>query len=411
MTESDRNRSEARPADERPGDGGPFAACLAHHYGDLTDNEAAALEAELARSAGARSELAAVRGLAAALDLVPVPDPDPARWSLLAERVAERLALGEDGPCAEWEPRLAEAASGSPEAAASGELAAHLESCAGCRRALEDFAAVSDAMDLASVPRPSAARWSGLKGRVLAEVAAPAAPLRLATRRRWASGLLRLAAAVALIACGAALAQLWPRAPMTARSLEALRGRAERALEDGLLARAEDDLARLVVEGTRRGDRAAVVAEAHDELAALRAYRGLLREPRERREPALARFILGHPAARVTRRALGSYARLRARRAVATEGGHELDKIDPIPAPQPGVAHRIPRLATHGEVVAMTRGGEPWLRDAARLQLAALALRTGRRDEASEILESLEGASAEAVIARGKLRRLLDAAR
>lgn len=88
---------------------------------------------------------------------------------------------------------------------AAGNEAAHLEACAGCRQELEDMRA--DAAVLAALPPidPPAGEWDAIASRLAAE--------GLVRRRHvfpgWRTGLLRMAAAIAVFLMGTAAGAAW----------------------------------------------------------------------------------------------------------------------------------------------------------------------------------------------------------
>ncbi len=86
-------------------------------------------------------------------------------------------------------------------------LEAHLRGCGGCRAALEELAAIGDALEtLPVVAAPEGADWSGFMERLDARLAAEAVRGRRGGGRMSAASLLALAATLALTTLGVVLA-------------------------------------------------------------------------------------------------------------------------------------------------------------------------------------------------------------
>ncbi|MEO8521511.1 MAG: zf-HC2 domain-containing protein [Acidobacteriota bacterium] len=86
-------------------------------------------------------------------------------------------------------------------------LDTHLRGCAGCRAALEELAAIGDALEtMPVVAAPEGANWSGFMERLDARLAADAVPGRRGGGRVSAAALLALAATLTLTTLGVMLA-------------------------------------------------------------------------------------------------------------------------------------------------------------------------------------------------------------
>ncbi len=105
--------------------------------------------------------------------------------------------------------------SGDLEASFYGELPpaerhrldTHLRGCAGCRAALEELAAIGDALEtMPVVAAPEGANWSGFMERLDARLAADAVPGRRGGGGVSAASLLALAATLTLTTLGVVLA-------------------------------------------------------------------------------------------------------------------------------------------------------------------------------------------------------------
>jgi hypothetical protein len=111
--------------------------------------------------------------------------------------------------CDEIAPRLDELIDGSITPAERAQVEEHLAGCDRCRAELAAIRGlVADARALPRSIQPPGALWRGIEARLTSAGAAPAPRGRRPIPLRF---MLRLAAALALVALGGALATVWQR--------------------------------------------------------------------------------------------------------------------------------------------------------------------------------------------------------
>ena len=347
--------------------------------------------------------------VAKALSLVEVPEPCPARWSNLQGDILSEMALQQSTEaCPDFEASII---ADSGEADLSPDLEAHLRDCENCRTRLSEMKTLQAMLDLAPVPKPSPERWNGLKESVLASVQ-ESAPTKRPQPLIFPSFLLKCAAAVLLVFTGAFVATLWSNKPVSQEQLAQIRMDAHQALEKHEWNRAEKLLQKIIKEGSEREESHELVTESHDDLKALWRFVKLPKDAKSR-EQGLAKIIYEFPASRVTAKAIAEYTHLRSlkKRAGKAPGPKKgIENFDPMPQPDPQLAlafNKIPALkGTKAFQAILIKAKEPWLKDAARVQLALLKLRSNDLEAARSELEKVQGRSPASRFAQRELERL-----
>jgi hypothetical protein len=261
-------------------------------------------------------------------------------------------------------------------------------------------------LDQDPVPEPSPERWRRLKQDVLSEVG-------ITSRKRsvppsaaaaWWTRPARLAAGFALIAAGALGAQLLPWQRFDARELGELEQQAHRQLDLGDLGGARAAHSRIVEHGAPLPRAQGMVSAALAELTALRAYQALPRTSKQR-QAALAQFIYRYPAARAT---FGAMAELRGgqTKRAGRPTSDSLERFDDFPKLSSDKAFVLRPFTNKGEFVQPGRPAEPWLQNAANVQLALLELDGGDEAAARSYLQRVEGPGPAARFAEETLERL-----
>jgi len=364
-------------------------------FDELEPDKRQELEAHLGTCQGCLRDHQLSTLLRQALDVDRVPPPEPIRWSLLRERVLTQDAL-EAQACPEWQDALVSFR--ATESLCPG-LPEHLEACLGCAGVAEQLERLDEALSLDVVPLPESAVFEGMKAEVLAATEARRVLRPLFGR----AVLLRGLAALMLIGLTVALALGLRGAPSLER-LGQLREQADEALLMGRLTEAQGLLSAVIEGGGARAECHRVVRNAAGELDALRRFTALP-STTSARKLALGRFIYRYPGARITARAMSDYAGLAKPRSVRR--GTKLEDFRVEAAPRDGTLVSI-QQGQHGkaQLVAFTRRSEPFLRDAARLHLAALLRRGGDSASALAQLRAIQGRSPAARLAQELLESL-----
>jgi hypothetical protein len=331
--------------------------------------------------------------LAKALNWLEVPDPSPSRWTNLRSDVLSKIALEEStAACPDFEAQIV---ADSSEECIDTELEDHLKACDNCSNSLHEVQVVKQLLDMAPVPEPDPKRWRGLKSRVLEAVHPAPRPLIFPTL------LLKVAAAVLLMFTGALLASMWPSRAPSLLLLNQLHSKANRAFDKQDWSDAEKLLQTIVQEGSQSQEGHPVVAQSLSELEALRRFMDLPHGARARKQ-GLARFIYQFPYSRLTGKAIAEYTHLQSIRKKAQKRAGPrkgIERIDPMPQPDPEMA-----LAFYDNIKAIKdpRGYqailiksnvEPWLRNAAYVQLALHEMSNNNPKAARKELELISGQS------------------
>ncbi|MDF1663680.1 MAG: hypothetical protein P1V97_18065 [Planctomycetota bacterium] len=338
-----------------------------------------------------------------------VPEPCPTRWSNLPADVLSEIALQQSTEaCPDFE---ADIVSDSGEKLISPDLEKHLADCENCQTRMNEVKALQKLLDLAPIPRPSPERWNGLKDSVLASVQSKKPQSNLQPIR-FPSFLMKCAAAFLLIFTGAFVATLWPSAAVSQKQLAEIRLDANTALEQHKWEEAERLLQKIIKDGSSSEESHELVTESHDDLKALWRFIKLPSNAKSR-EQGLAKIIYDFPASRVTAKAIAEYTHLKSlkKRPSKAQGPRKgIENFDPMPQPDPQLAlafNKIPALkGTKAFQAILIRSKEPWLKDAARVQLALLKLRSNDFDAARLELEKVQGRSPASRFAQRELERL-----
>lgn len=345
-----------------------------------------------------------------ALLKIEVPEPCPTRWSNLPGDVLSEIALQQSTEaCPDFDAQIV---SDSGENVLSPDLEQHLADCENCQTRLSEVKALQKLLDLAPVPRPNPERWNGLKDAVLASVESKQVQ-QFSQPLRFPTFLLKCAAAVLLIFTGAFVATLWPSAPATQKQLAAIRLDANKAMEQHKWNKAERLLQKIIKDGSSSEESHELVTESHDDLKALWRFIKLPSDAKSR-EQGLAKIIYDFPASRVTAKAIAEYTHLKSIKKPRTKAKGPkksgIENFDPMPQPDPQLAlafNKIPALKGPKAFQAiLIRAKEPWLKDAARVQLALLKLRSNDFEAARSELEKVQGRSPASRFAQRELERL-----
>jgi hypothetical protein len=347
--------------------------------------------------------------LASALDWWAVEKPDPARWSNLSGDVLAEIAIQKStAACPDFEGHLISEAS---EDILDPELESHLASCENCQRRFEEFRAIHKLLDLPPVPRPDPVRWNGLKARVLDAVATANKPKNVFALY-FPRVFLKVAAAVLLLLTGALAGRSWPTPPPSLQALNKLRRNANVAFEKQDWQTAESLLQQIVQDGSESETGHALVNRSLSDLEALRRF---MRLPKAHgpREQSLAQFIYHYPASVITAKAIAEYGHLKSLKKRPMQKAPQrkgIENFDPMPQPDPQLAlafSKIPAvIGPKGFQAILIKAKEPWLRNAAHVQIALLELNNDNIDAACKELRLIEGSSPASRFAQEQLEIL-----